>query len=285
MPQIFPTPRLPTGQHRPLLIIGLAVALAFTLALSAVPIPGVDWETAFRPAARTLLAFRSPYDVEGYFNAPWALLPLIPLAVLPDALGRAALLVVSLLGYAYVAYRLGAGRLALIAFLISPPVLHGLLNANLDWLAMLGFLMPPPIGLFFVAVKPQIGVAVAIFWLADSWREGGLREAVRVFAPVTVTTLLSFALFGFWPLRFGREVSLWWNASLWPLSLPVGLALVVAAVRTRDLRPAMAASPCLSPYVLLHSWVGALAAIIHLPGETLAAVIGLWTLVLIQALG
>ncbi len=271
-----------TPQQSALLIAGLVVGVVFTLVLATIGLPGVDWESAFRPAARTLLALRSPYDVEGYFNAPWAVLPLIPLAVLPDALGRAALLVVSLLGYAVVAYRLGAGRIALVAFLISPPVLHGLLNANIDWLAMLGFLLPPQIGLFFVTIKPQIGVAVTVFWLIDAWREGGLREVARVFWPVTGVTLISFALFGLWPLRFGQEVGLWWNASLWPLSIPVGLALLVAAIRRRDQRPAMAASPCLSPYVLLHSWVGALAAIITLPWETVAAVVGLWAIVLLE---
>ena len=41
----------------------------------------------------------------------------------------------------------------------------------------------------------------------------------------------------------------------------------------------MAASPCLSPYVLFHSWPGAVAAFLVLPGETLAAVVGLWVLV------
>lgn len=265
-----------------LLTATLAVAIIFTVALAAIDIPGVDWEMAFRPAARALLALRSPYEVEGYFNAPWAILPLIPLAILPDAFGRAALLVVSLLGYAVVAYRLGAGRVTLVVFLISPPVLHGLLNANIDWLAMLGFLLPPQIGLFFVTIKPQIGAAVTVFWLIDAWRTGGLREVVRVFGPITAVTLISFVLFGPWPLRFEQEITLWWNASLWPLSIPVGLALLVAAIRLRDLRPVMAASPCLSPYVLLHSWVGALAAIITLPWETVAAVAGLWAIVLLE---
>jgi hypothetical protein len=97
--------------------------------------------------------------------------------------------------------------------------------------------------------------------------------------------LINFAIYGLWPLRFGKTLSFWWNASLWPTSIPVGLALTVAALRTRKIGYAMAAGPCLSPYVLLHSWVGALAAILQLPQETLVAVIGLWILVILRAIG
>jgi hypothetical protein len=62
----------------------------------------------------------------------------------------------------------------------------------------------------------------------------------------------------------------------------VGLALLVAAVRTRDARPAYAAAPCLSPYVLLHGWAGALVALARHTGEMVAAVVGLWLLVALR---
>jgi hypothetical protein len=247
--------------------------------------PGVDWHLAFRPAARNLLAGRSPYAVDGFFNAPWALLPLLPIAVLPENIGRAILFLVSMVVYAFVAYRLGATKLSLLVFLLSPPVIHGLLNANIDWLAMLGFILPPQIGLFFLATKPQIGIGVAAYWLVDIWQQKGFRQVAVVFLPVTIAALVSFGLFGFWPLRFGKEIDLWWNASLWPASIPVGIALLVAAIRKRQIAYAMGAGPCISPYVLLHSWVGALAAIVSLQAETLAAVAGLWLLILIRALG
>jgi hypothetical protein len=60
------------------------------------------------------------------------------------------------------------------------------------------------------------------------------------------------------------------------MSIPVGLALLVTAIRKQKIEYALAASPCLSPYVLLHSWVGVLLAIVSSTPETIAAVIGLW---------
>jgi hypothetical protein len=47
----------------------------------------------------------------------------------------------------------------------------------------------------------------------------------------------------------------------------------------------MGAAPCLSSYVLFHSWSGALMAIVPQQFNTLIAVIGLWILVLLRVLG
>jgi len=247
--------------------------------------PAVDWHTAFRPAVWELLSGRSPYNIEGYFNPPWALFPLIPIALLPEQVGRSALVLMSLTAYAYTAKKMGANIITVILLLLSPPVLHGVLNGNIDWLAILGFVLPPKIGLLFVVVKPQIGVGVVIYWLFVYWKNEGFKKVIQVFWPLSALTLLSFVFYGFWPLRFRQEINLWWNASLWPASIPVGLGLIVAALRRQNINYAIGASPCLSPYVLLHSWVGVLLAIINSYPEFLASYVGLWLLVIIRFLG
>jgi hypothetical protein len=264
-----------------LCLLGVAITLA-----SAVYLPeGIDWRDTYRPAALALLSGQSPYSIDIFFAAPWALFPLLPFALLPENLGRGILFLVGLIAYGYTAYKLGAKPVALVAFLASPPVMHGLLNSNIEWLPLLGFVMPPQIGLFFISIKPQIGSVVAIFWLVEAWRNGGLREAIRIFLPVSLALLVSFALFGFWPLRFQNTLALTrsYNASLWPGSIPIGVALLVAAIHRRNIRFAMGASPCLSPYVLLHAWSGVLVALVSQPVELVAAVVGLWTLVFYRA--
>lgn len=260
---------------------GAAVLVSF-LAAPFVP-PAVDWSISFRPAALTLLSGESPYGKVYIVHAPWGLLMLAPIALLPEAVGRVLMLLCGLASYAFIAHRLGARPLAIVFLLLSPLVMHMLLNGNIDWLASFGFILPPQIGLFFIAIKPQIGIAVGPFWLIEAWRQGGWKQVVVTFAPFAVVLLLSFALFGLWPLDALRVTSdVWFNASLWPMSIPVGLALFVTAVRKREIKYAMAASPCLSPYVLFYSWTGALLAIIGSVPETIAAVIGLWILVAIR---
>jgi len=257
------------------------------VALASVYLPsGVDWHLTFRPASLAVLSGQSPYSVEIFGLPPWGLIPFVPLALLPENVGRGVIFVMSLAGFGFAAHRLGARPIALAAFLISPPVVHCLLNANVDWLPILGFILPPQIGLFFVSVKPQVGFGVAGFWLVEAWRTGGWRQVARVFWPITLALLASFVVFGFWPLRsmFVFTSSQGWNASLWPASLPVGLTLLVAALRRRQVKYAMAAAPCLSPYVLFHAWSGALVALADSPVEMSAAVIGLWALIVIRAL-
>jgi len=265
---------------------GLAIAM---VVLVAIYLPfAIDWHLTYRPAALALLSGRSPYTAGvGYTNAPWALLPMLPLALLPEPVGRAILFVLSLAALAYTAYRLGAKPLALGAFILSPPVVNELLNGNVNWLVLLGFVMPPQIGLFLIAAKPHVGYTVAVFWLIEAWRRGRWWEVMHVFGPVSLALLISFAGFGFWPSHFGEiaSASQAWNASLWPGSIPVGLVLLIVSLRKREIRYAMAASPCLSPYVLLHAWSGALVALAASQVEMIVAVIGLWVLVALRTLG
>ncbi len=263
-----------------LLGIVIIVVIALIVVMSTYLPQAVDWHGAFRPAALEILHGRSPFNADGFYHAPWSLIPLIPLALLPEPIGRAFLILISLTSYTYVAYRLGAKPIAIVFLLISPPVLHLVMNGNLDWMAAIGFILPPQLGLFFIAIKPQMGIAVALFWFIEAWRRDGWKQVVKTFAPFTVILLLSFVLFGLWPFRAARATGFWWNASLWPISIPVGLALFVTSIRKGKIEYAMAASPCLSPYVLLHSWIGAVLAIVTSVPETIAVVIGLWIVVI-----
>lgn len=247
--------------------------------------PGVDWHDIYRPTTHLILKGISPYEEKGFHNPPWTLIPLIPIALLPENYGRAVFFIVSIMSLIFVAQRLGARPLAIVFLLLSPPVWHGLLNGNVDWMAAIGFILPPQIGLFFISIKPQMGITVGIFWLADIWINHGIKETVKVFWPFTLVLVISFITFGLWPISFNRVLGLWWNASLWPLSIPIGLGLLVAAIRKRNMNYAMAASPCFAPYILLHSYVGVLLAIVHSLPELIAAVVGLWILVGFQFLG
>lgn len=288
-----------------LAILGGLVALIVVAPL--VP-PAVDWHTVFRPAALEALAGRSPYTIAGYYYPPWALLPLIPFALFPEDVGRIFLVVLALGVFAYIAKKLGASKIGVVALLVSPLVLHEVLNGNIDWLAALAVVFPPWIGLFFAVIKPQIGIGLIIFWLFFAWKEGGIKRVIITFSPVTVAYGLSLLFFGLWPLAASKVLNLWWsahfgpvsipvggehmwelqdfvNSSFWPVSIPLGLALLVTAIRKNDLRYAMGASPVLSPYVLFHSWVIVLLAIVSSTPETVATVIGLWILIVIRLAG
>jgi hypothetical protein len=261
-----------------ILIVALVILAAMVIFLPY----GIDWSTYFRPAARAMLSGKSPYDVPGFFNPPWALIPLLPLALLPESLGRAALFLISFGSMALIVRRLGATSiLAVTAFLCSLPVGHGLFNANIDWLVMLGFIMPPQFGMLFACIKPQVGMAVIFFWIVEALRRGGVREALRISMPLILLTLVSLLIYGWWPGKPGSAViqgDTGFNSYTWPLSVPFGLIFLALSMKTRNIRWSMPASPCLAPYAAFHSWAAALVALARHP-RAMAAVSALTWLV------
>ena len=248
---------------------------------------GIDWRETYYPAARAVLAGNDPYQaVRTFRNVPWTLIPLLPFALFSERVGGVLYFMATLALYAGVAIRLKASRLALTAFLVSSPVVYGLRMLNVDVLVLAGFILPPTVAVFFVLIKPQMGIAMLPFWFFEAWRQGGWKSVLRVFAPVTLATLVSLAVFG--TSSIGRSDDLLqstWNASLWPWAFPIGFALVVLSIHRRRADQAMAASPFLSPYLAYHSWVSVLAGLIRHDLELVLAVTGMWLVALIRGLG
>jgi len=257
-------------------ILGCLVLFILIVIMAQYLPPAVDWHGAFRPGSLAILRGDNPYQTPGFIYPPWTSLILLPFAIFPEHIGRALLFVAYFAAVGYTAHKLGGNRVSIPFVLLSPPVLHGLLNGNIDGLIVLGFVLPPWLGLFLLVIKPQISYIYVIYLFIQTLRTEKFVGVLRMFAPVTVAYLLSLIFFGLWPIQFAETVQFSWNASLWPLSIPIGLALFVAAIRNRESRFSIAASPFMSPYVLLHSWVSPLLAIVQFPYETIAAVLGLW---------
>ena len=241
------------------------------------PFYGFDWQYTFYHAARMLLTGHNPYLVPTFNNPPWTLLPLIPFALLPESFGTTLYFVFTVLAYAFVAHKLQARPLAFVAFMLSSPVLYGLYRLNIDVLVLVGFVLPAPIGLFFVLMKPQMGMAMAMYWLVQAWKTGGIKKVALTFGPVVIGFGLSFLFFGNWITNRQSDLTASiWNTSLWPWSIPIGLVLL--AVSLRDMRQdfAMAASPFMSPYVAYYSWAGVLAGFLGDEYILVIAVVGMW---------
>lgn len=270
------------------IVAGAALLIVLYLgAASLWPAVGIDWRETYYPAARAVLEGANPYLAAPTFrNLPWTLIPMLPLAIFSERVSGALYFILTLALYAWVAVRLKASRAALIAFLLSSPVVYGMRMLNVDALALVGFILPPQIGLFFVLIKPQMGIAMIPFWMFETWREGGWRALLLAFLPATIAATLSLVIFG--TASIGRSNDLLqstWNASLWPWAFPIGFALTILSIRNRRKDQAMAASPFLSPYLAYHSWVSVLAGLMQRDLELVLAVIGMWLVAVIRILG
>lgn len=277
------------SKHRNL-FVALFIAVPFIGLFVAVNqvwhIVGIDWRETFYPAARAMLEGESPYSVPTFRNLPWTVLLLLPFALFSEQVGGVLFFIASAGIYAWIAYRLQASRIALIVFLLSLPVVYGLRMLNVDIFVLLGFTLPAQIGLFLVLIKPHMGLVMALFWLVEALRQGNVKQVVQTFAPVTIVLLFSFFIYGNW--LGGRQVDLldsFWNASLWPWAIPIGV--VLTALSLRDLRAdlAMSDSPFLSPYLAYHSWVVVLAGLMRRDFELVLAVGAMWFVAVIRVLG
>jgi hypothetical protein len=209
---------------------------------------------------------------------------LIPFALLPLRIGSAIISALAVFSFGYLAHRLGAKPVAIALFLLSPPIILEARSANITWLAALGFLMPPQIGLFFVSMKPQLGIGISIFWMVESWRDGGWRQVLRVFAPISLALGLSLLIFGFWPVWIQDPSILVSNSSLWPQSIPIGLVLLVRALWRRQRGLAISSSPFLSPYLSMHTWSVAMLGLLPHNLEFVTAVLGMWLWIVVKAI-
>ena len=245
---------------------------------------GIDWHWTYRPAALAVLGGESPYSVEIYYAAPWAAWLLIPIAVLPTMVGRVAIFLLGVAAYTYTAWKLGARRGPSLLFLCSTAVIGCLINGNIEWMALLGIVCPPWLGLILLAVKPQVGAGLGVYWLVTIWREHGFKKVILTFTPVTVLLIVSVLLYGLWPLRFSQTVA--WstsNGTLFPYGIILGVVILAEALRRRHSRAALASGPFFSPYVLSFTWIAMLAYLLDRPRLLAVAVVVLWIPTLLEA--
>lgn len=223
---------------------------------------GIDWKGNIRFAAIDLISGHTPYTNYERCYPPWIYLLVSPLTALSPDLATAMLFVLTYMVYSFVILHLKATPWSACAFMLNRFSLNNAINANLDFLTVLGFALPPQIGLFFVLSKPQIGFAIALYWLVEAWRKGRIREVIRVFAPVTAAYLISFLIYGLWPLKVMGMTNNPFNSSLWPFGIPLGIFLLYKAIRDKNQLFAMGASPFLAPYVNITSYAVVLIPII-----------------------
>jgi hypothetical protein len=225
-----------------------------------------DWTVFFMPAARSMMQGHSPYGA-GYYNAPWGLLLLVPLTFLPYEAGRFIFLLLSLVGFAYIARQLTTSMLSIFLFMTSVSVIFCLDAGNLDWLPMLAFVTPAPFALIFAAIKPQVGAGIAVYWFIESWRQGGVWLVFKNFLPVSLLLIASFVFYGFWPASFFALSGIRWNFSIFPYTVPIGLFLLWRSIIQRDPRISMPAGILISPYFTMISIASLLVGLSSIPGS------------------
>ena len=215
------------------LLLLFFVALLFGLGAS-----GFDYRY-FYQAARAL---PQSYTVSGFYSPIYLPLAIWPLSLLPFNLS--ACLWTFLISFTTLeALALIAPLSSVFILALSAPLCYSFILGNIDGLMLAGAALPIPIGVWLLALKPQMTIGLLAFIGLTTLRLGWSRT-LKTWLPIALAFAASLALGMF----HATPLSASWNISLWPYGLPLGLALLVYAVRKNNWRAALAAGPFLSPY-------------------------------------
>lgn len=244
------------------LILALPILFAGLCWLYRDCFPQTDFALFIRQNILLLWQGKSPYLGEGPYIPPWLYLLLSPLLSLPVPAGAALLTLLNLAGLGFVLYRSQASLPVFVMALFSPVTLCLVMTANLDGLLLAGALLPPTWGLFIVLAKPQLGLGIALYWAWEAYRSGGVRRVLRVFGPVGLAFLASFALYGVYLLKGEIMIPIGWNVNrfLFPYLLLPALLLMLAALRRRRITLSYGVGPLVSPYATPNSYAGLIPA-------------------------
>jgi hypothetical protein len=170
----------------------------------------------------------------------------------------------------------------MFAFIISFPVLFLLLFGQMDWMIVLGLVLPNPLGLALLLSKPQVGLPIALFWIYQTWNEKKGKGIIQLVTPSIVLFTFSFMAYGLWPVMSDPSimVNTEHNVSMWPSSVPVGLVLLYMSIKNKKEEYALLSTPFLSPYIAPHSFSIALIGFAQEDIMLIIASISSWILLI-----
>lgn len=256
--------------HRIKLRIALAIVLILSMAIIFLGLcwlyrgifPQTDFALFIRQNILLVWQGQNPYLGVGPYIPPWIYLLLGPLLSVPEPVGAALVTLLNLAGLAFLLYRSKTSLPVMAMALFSPVVLSLVMTSNLDGLFLVGALLPPQWGLFIVLAKPQLGLGIALYWAWEAYHSGGIHRLIRVFAPVGLAFLASFALYGVYLLHGTAIIFTGWNVNrfLFPYLVAPALLLLLAAVRRRRISLSYGVGPLASPYATPNSYIGLIPA-------------------------
>lgn len=212
---------------------------------------GQDYRYFFLPA----LYADNLYDLQGFYNPFW-ILPVVALTTWFGVYKVSVWVTLNIACQVYACWKLKMPAWSILPFLFFGGAMESAISGNMEGIVALGLVLPPPVGMIFLALKPQIGAAVCLYWFASAWVYDGWKRAVAILAPVLICFIVSVAVYGLWFLKMTEAAGLAHNvlSGFFPYAIPAGLWFIYVAVRRRQIGWALIAIPCLAAYMNSYTW-------------------------------
>ena len=240
-----------------LLAVGLAV-FWFLIAGRVSDGSGIGmWGDQYNIYTRVDENLADPYADALYTYVPWGAVMVAPLALLPFEWSVLAQMVLYFVLLALLVYRFGGGWRVVLLVLTSSLAYDTALEISLEWIVVIGLLVPPVFSGPFLVVKPQVALGA---WLGYRWRDmlwgGAVVLAVAGLAlliwpgwPQDMLAAITNNTLGEWGGRVNIALS---RLLPWPLTWAVGLALAWLAFRRRDMILGVLAWQFFVPYTTFY---------------------------------
>jgi hypothetical protein len=180
--------------------------------------------------------FGNPYVLPSFVSPPYISIFLLPLTALPPLLAILIQLCLTTVVLALLVYKHGGNWRTLLLVVSCYIMFHVTIELNVDWLVMIGLLVPPAWSAPFLATKPQLAYGVVLSY--------SRRDFVRFVIVGLILLIVSLLIWNQWPLQMleatRRVISTaQWNTALIGLltpfvAIPVGLLLAWRGFRRRD---------------------------------------------------
>lgn len=211
---------------------------------------GVDYLRFFNPALHS----ENPYSVEGFYNPFW----IFPFVLVAELFGKykvAVWIVLNICCYLYVYLKLRIPLWAITPLLFFSGAFMSAYVGNIEGIIALGLVIPLPIGILLLMIKPQVGMAIVAYYTLNTILDKGWKKTVIYLIPFTILFLVSMALYGAWFLNSSDVVIAKYNTiSFFPYGVPLGIALIIAGVSHKNIGYALVAIPLTTPYMIFHTW-------------------------------
>ena len=174
---------------------------------------------------------------------PFSLL-LVPHVWLGLKVGNTINLALNFLIPMLVLYKYRVGIVGILAVYLCPTTVVLVAVNNIDWVPLLGLLLPPWLGTIFVCAKPQGIGGVVLIWIK--------RYRWRVMLSVMFVGVVTLAIWGVKPIEVAMQADVGnrdWNFAPFPLLVWLGVWMLWKAWREDDMVMAGAATPLLVPYI------------------------------------
>jgi hypothetical protein len=213
----------------------------------------VDWLGTFYNVARNPW---DPYQFWAFINAPWTALLLMPMGFFSERVSIGMNAYLNFLIVSLVIFKRGGNIVTWLLTITSLPFITILFTGAIEWIPIMAFLLPEAWGIPLLIAKPQTASMAGVIWFIRA------RNKIRFVLPTACVFLFSFLIWPNWPIRLFHNMNnlvvnslgfLNVSFSPWPWGIPIGVILLVMAVKKSDDMQAAISTLFFAPYYAVHT--------------------------------